>query len=118
MAVDLANDVHAARQIKPGTCRVETQVQMADADGAVLCGVDLNEAISMYTTVSWHSCILPLGNHSVYTAIWWLSGCTVRRQWALLHRAAHSCCGYSEEMGSRAEIHWHDSQTEPRDGSS
>ena len=28
---------------------------MADADGAVLWGVDLNKAFGMYTTVSWHS---------------------------------------------------------------
>ena len=28
---------------------------MADADGAVLLGVDLNEAISMYITVACHS---------------------------------------------------------------
>ena len=52
MTVDLANDVHDARQKKPGNCRVEMRVQMADADGAVLSGVDLNEEISMYTTVS------------------------------------------------------------------
>ena len=31
------------------------RVQMADANGAALLGVNLNEVISMYTAVSWHS---------------------------------------------------------------
>ena len=53
--VDLANDVCDARRIKPGNCRVEVRLQITDADGAVLSGVNLNEAIGMYTTVSWHS---------------------------------------------------------------
>ena len=53
--VDMVNDVHVARRKKPGSCRVEMRVQMADADGAVLSGVNLNEAISLYTAVSWHS---------------------------------------------------------------
>ena len=55
VCVDVGNDVHVARRKKPGNCRVEMRVQMADADGAVLSGVNLNEAISLYTAVSWHS---------------------------------------------------------------
>ena len=55
MTVDVVNYAHVARRIKPGNCRVEMRVQMADADGAVLSGVNLNEAISLYTAVSWHS---------------------------------------------------------------
>ena len=31
------------------------RVQVADADGAVLSVTDLNEAIALYTAVSWHS---------------------------------------------------------------
>ena len=54
MPVDVVNDVHVARRKKPGNC-VEMRVQMADADGAVLSGTNLNEAISLYTAVSWHS---------------------------------------------------------------
>ena len=54
------------------------RVQMADADGAVLSSVNLNEAISLYSV---YCCImalfLPLGDYSVYTTIWWLDGCTV-----------------------------------------
>ena len=30
-------------------------MQMANSDGAVLSGADLNEDISLYTAVSWHS---------------------------------------------------------------
>ena len=53
---DVVNDVHdiiVARRKKPGNC-VEMRVQMTDADGAVLSGVNLNESISLYTAVSWH----------------------------------------------------------------
>ena len=79
VTVDLTNDVHVARRNKPADCQVEMRVQMADADGAVLSGVNLNEGISM--TIVYY-CImaffLPLGDHSVYTTIWWLNGCTVR----------------------------------------
>ena len=39
------NDVHEARQEKPNNCRVEMRVQGADADGAVHCGFEINEAI-------------------------------------------------------------------------
>ena len=41
VTVDFESDVHGARRLKPGNRRVETSVQMADADAAVLCGVDL-----------------------------------------------------------------------------
>ena len=54
----VGNDVHVAtlaRRKQPGSCRVEMRVQMADSDGAVLSGTDLNEAIALYTAVSWHS---------------------------------------------------------------
>ena len=47
--------MHDARRKRPGNCRVETRVQMAAADGAVVCGVDLNEAISKCAAVPWHS---------------------------------------------------------------
>ena len=55
MAVGVGNDVHVARRTKPSDCRVEMRVQVADADGAVLSVTDLNEAIALYTAVSWHS---------------------------------------------------------------
>ena len=45
MEVGSLNDVHEARQEKPNNCRVEMRVQGADADGAVHCGFEINEAI-------------------------------------------------------------------------
>ena len=57
MCVGVGTDVHdiVARRTKPGNCRVEMRVQVADADGAVLSMTDLNEAVALYTAVSWHS---------------------------------------------------------------
>ena len=40
-------------------------MQMADADGAVLSGVNLNEAVSLYTAVSWHSSYPWATTHSI-----------------------------------------------------
>ena len=48
MPVDVVNNVHLAWRTKPDNCRVEMRVQMADADGAVLSGVNLNEAIGLH----------------------------------------------------------------------
>ena len=55
VCVVVGNDVHVARRKTPSNCRVEMRVQVADADGAVLSVTDLNEAIALYTAVSWHS---------------------------------------------------------------
>ena len=57
MCVSEADNVQVRRQTKPCNCRVEIQVQAADADGAVHVQptADLNSAIALYTTVSWHS---------------------------------------------------------------
>ena len=58
MCVGVGNDVHVARRTKPSNCRVEMRVQVADADGAVLSVTDLNEAIALYTAVSWQASYL------------------------------------------------------------
>ena len=50
-----ADDVQARRTPKADNSRVEMRVQAADADGAVQPTTDLNQAIALYTTVSWHS---------------------------------------------------------------
>ena len=52
MCVGVGNDVHVARRTKPGNCRVEMRVQVADADGAVLSVTDLNEAVAMYSATA------------------------------------------------------------------
>ena len=52
VTVDAVNDVHVARREKPGNCRVEMRVQMADADGAVLSVVNLNGAIRVYSATA------------------------------------------------------------------
>ena len=54
VCVGEADDVQVRRH-KLCNCKVEMRVQAADADGAVMPTADLNHAIAMYTTVSWHS---------------------------------------------------------------
>ena len=111
MCVGVGNDVHVARRSKLGNCRVEMRVQVADADGAVLSVTDLDEAIALYTAVSWHS------------SYPWTTTQSTRRfggsmvilydgegnSFVGLHKAAVH--GYSEEVGSRAAIPWHDPTT-------
>ena len=55
VGVSEADDAQVRQKTKPGKSRVEMQVQAADADGAVQPTADLNHAIALYTTVSWHS---------------------------------------------------------------
>ena len=55
MGVSEAGDVQVRRKPKPCNGRVEIRVQAADADGTVQPTADLNSAIALYTTVSWHS---------------------------------------------------------------